>query len=131
MIATVNQNWSKIRLNHAQKVLTAEQIRKLPDLYDQDGKGLKAIAYVKFFAGPMTWFATEFDAEAGMFFGYAHNAADPHGSELGYFSAAELTEARHQRVRVNGQIRVISYHVERDLHFKPQPLESALASLNR
>jgi hypothetical protein len=39
--------------------LVPDELRKqLPPLYSQDGKGGKAVAYVKFFLGSWTWFAT-------------------------------------------------------------------------
>lgn len=69
---------------------------------------------MKFFAGSLTWWATEFDPATGQFFGLVYNAnlADqcPDG-ELGYFSAEELCSTGL---------------VERDLHFQPKPVSEAL-----
>lgn len=118
------------KLNRQQKLLTAEQARKLPPLYAQDGKGMKATAYVKFFGGAFTWYATEYDPAEGMFFGLIHNASMgdqcPHG-EFGYFSAEELCRTR-LNVTVGGLGR-ISLPLERDIHFKPKSLAEAVAEL--
>jgi len=37
------------------KLLTKELVKKLPRLYAQDGKGMNAIAFVKFFALFSDW----------------------------------------------------------------------------
>lgn len=124
--ATAGSKWNRAKLNHAQTLLTAEQVRKLPPLYSQDGKGMEAVAYVKFFGGAHTYFATEFDAETGRFFGlvYVAGMADqcPNG-ELGYFMADELIAAS---VPLNFGNRGTGYaRFERDLHFRPQSLRAA------
>lgn len=121
--------FAQMKLNREQKLLTAEQVRALPALYAQDGRGHDAICYVKFFLGSYTWYATEFDPETGLFFGLVFNESMrdqmPIG-ELGYFSAAELCEHKLP-VRLFGDVRGTFYqHVERDLHFAPQALREAL-----
>lgn len=118
------------KLNRWQKLLTAEQCRKLPALYSQDGKGMNATAHVKFFAGGMTWFATEYDAVEGLFFGLAVNHSDLECSELGYFSADDLCSRQvpgAERLS-GGRFRIIPV-VERDLHFTPKTLREAFAEL--
>ena len=52
------------------KLLTKELEKKLPSLYEQDGKGDEAIAYAKFFdpCGSWTWYATEYDPKTREFF---------------------------------------------------------------
>lgn len=112
------------KLNPRQKLLTAEQKNALPPLYSTDGQVGKAIAVVKFFnpAGPQTWFATEYDAETGTFFGLAYNCtmADqmPDG-ELGYFAAAEICNCPVG----------FGLYIERDIHFRPKPLAEAFREL--
>lgn len=93
------------------KLLTKAILAKLPPLGSQDGKGLDAIAQVKFFnpTGIGTWYATEFDPQTGMFFGLA----DIHEKELGYFSLEELSSFRGR----------FGLKIERDLYFKPVPLK--------
>ena len=73
------------------KLINEEIKAKLPKLFEQDGKGLNAIAYVKFFTpdSSWTWYATEFDGE-DTFFGLA----DGFCKELGYFSLSELENVR-------------------------------------
>lgn len=123
-------NHAQQKLNHAQKLLTAEQLKTLPPLYSTDGQGYQARAIVKFFAGPFTWFATEYDPKEGLFFGLAYNAhlvdQMPHG-ELGYFSADELCETKFPLL-VNGR-RIGTFSIERDIHFEPKPLANALEQL--
>jgi hypothetical protein len=127
------------KLNRWQKLLTAEQARALPPLYSQEGKGLNATAYVKFFAGGLTWFITEFDPEAeidpsaglgpqrGLFFGLVISPSNPNG-EFGYFAAAELCARQTPSGQPLGgnRFRIIPV-VERDLHFTPKPLAAAFA----
>lgn len=92
------------------KLLTKTIAKQLPALYAQDGKGMDATAYVKFFTPwtNWTWYATEFDPEERMFFGLVIG----HEKELGYFSLDEL-EA------VQGPFGL---KIERDLSFDPAPL---------
>ena len=89
------------------KLLPKEIREILPPLYAQDGKGGKAIAYVKFFLGSWTWWATEFDGE-DTFFGLVEGFE----KELGYFSLSELENIKGP----------LGLPIERDLHFQPQTL---------
>ena len=70
------------------KLLTKALEKKLPALYAQDGKGDKALAYVKFFTPwtNWTWYVTEYDPETGDCFGLVEG----HETELGYFNLKEL-----------------------------------------
>jgi hypothetical protein len=101
------------------KLLPQEIREKLPPLYSQDGKGGKAIVYVKYFtpSSSWTWYATEGEPildESGKevdfrFFGLV----DGHEKEFGYFVLSELEEVRGP----------MGFPIERDLHFKPKTLE--------
>jgi len=95
------------------KLLTKEVLRKLPKLYSQDGKGLEAIAVVKFFTpdGGWTWYATEFDGK-DTFFGLA----DGFEKELGYFSLSELQSVRGK----------LGLPIERDMYFHPTKLKELM-----
>ncbi len=65
------------------------EFAQLPKIYEQDGKGYDAIAYVKF-TNPhinWVWYATEFDGE-DLFFGLVCALE----RELGYFTLHELKE---------------------------------------
>ena len=90
------------------KLLTQELRRKLPPLYSTEHCA-DPVAHTKFFTpdSSWTWYALEFDGE-DTFFGYVVGM----DSELGYFSLSELESARGP----------LGLRVERDLHFKPQPL---------
>ena len=92
------------------KLLTKQIQNQLPELYAQDGQGMNAIAYVKFFTpwSNWTWYATEYDPETGMFFGLV----DGLERELGYFSLNELASVRGP----------FGLKIERDLHFQPTRL---------
>ena len=100
------------------KLLTEEIRRKLPPLYSQDGKGGKAVAYVKYFSPSSlwSWYATEFDGE-DIFFGLV----DGHCKELGYFSLSELES-------VNGPMGL---PIERDLYWQPKTLQEIAPEMFR
>jgi hypothetical protein len=101
------------------KLLPKEIREILPPLYAQDGKGGKAVVYVKYFtpSSSWTWYATEGEPifnDSGKevdfkFFGLV----DGHEKELGYFVLSELEEVRGP----------MGLPIERDLHFKPKTLE--------
>lgn len=119
---TPARNWSTVKLNRVQKLLTAEQARKLPALYAQESAGDAAVVYAKFFTpdSDFTWYATEFDPAEGMFFGLVTTHYEPFG-ELGYFHATELIAARG----------LLGLSIERDLHFKPTTLGEIRATARR
>jgi len=88
------------------KLMTQEILDRIPALYAQDGKGDEAIVHVKFFTPwtNWTWYATEYDPEQRLFFGYV---SSPMGSELGYFSLDELESVKGP----------VGLKIERDRHF--------------
>lgn len=98
------------------KLLTKAIEKKLPALYAQDGKGMQAIAHVKFFAGAATWYITEFDGK-DTFFGWCDLGHGPGMAELGYVSKSELESVTFG----------FGQKVERDLYFDPKPLEDCIA----
>jgi hypothetical protein len=91
-------------------LLTAAQIRQLPPLYSQDGKGEEAIAQVKLFTPwtSWTWYASEYDPETRRCFGIAVGPE----RELGYFDLNEL-----EAIRGPGGLRI-----ERDRFWAPRAL---------
>jgi len=107
------------------KLMTEDIRKKLPPLYSQDGKGGKAIVYLKLFTpdSGWSWLATEGSAikdEQGRevdfhFFGLV----DGHCKELGYFSLKELEEVRGP----------MGLPIERDLHWQPKTLEEIAPEL--
>lgn len=121
---------STVAVERAKKIIANDKIRgmkllpkeireTLPPLYAQDGKGGKAVVYVKYFtpSSSWTWYATEgepvldeSDKEVDFrFFGLV----DGHEKELGYFLLSELEEVRGP----------MGLPIERDLYFKPKTLE--------
>ena len=100
------------------KLLTQELRKRIPALYTQEEKGRKAIAFVKYFTpdSNWTWYGTEFDGE-DTFFGLV----DGHVKELGYFSLAELEEVKGP----------MGLPIERDLYWKPIPLDEIAPELFR
>jgi hypothetical protein len=92
------------------KLVTKTLSRQIPALYAQDGQGMEAIAFAKFFTpwAGWTWYVTEMDPATGECFGLV----DGHERELGYFHLAELES-------ITGPAGL---KIERDLHFTPRPL---------
>ena len=109
------------------KLLPKEIRETLPALGAQDGKGGKAVAYVKYFtpSSNWTWFAisgepvlSESSSEIDFrFFGLVFG----HEREFGYFLLSELEEVRGP----------MGLPIERDLHFKPAPLEQIAPEMFR
>jgi hypothetical protein len=91
-------------------MLRKEDLKNLPPLYAQDGKGDAATVWVKFFCpwNQWTWFATEFCPETRTFFGLVVGQE----TELGYFSLDELESVRGRW----------GLKIERDRHFEPVTL---------
>lgn len=95
-------------------VSLADQIKAMPKTYDQDGKGMDAIAHLHYFRGSMDFYITEKDMETEQLqaFGWADLG---HGGELGYINIAEL----------------VSSGVEIDLHWTPKTLNEALGKVEK
>jgi hypothetical protein len=100
------------------KLLTQEIRKKLPPLYAQDGKGGKAMVYLKLFTpdSSFTWYITEGSPvkdDEGHVNDYAFfGLVDGHEKELGYFYLSELQSVRGS----------LGLPVERDLWWKPKTL---------
>ncbi len=76
---------------------TEEQLKGIPALYEQDGKGDKAKVHLRVCIprSGYEWLITEFDPEQELFFGFAC-LNDPEMAELGYISKLELEELGSQ-----------------------------------
>lgn len=84
----------------------AEQIKTMPETYDQEGLGDEAVVHLHYFLGADShWYITERDAEDGIYqsYGYAVLNGDDEMAESGYISIEEITR----------------YGAELDLHFTP------------
>ena len=97
-------------------LLTQEARRKLPPLYAQEGRGGKAMAWVKLFTpdSSWTWYCVEFDGQ-DTFFGLV----DGQCKELGYFSLSELASVRGP----------LGLPIERDMYWTPKRLEEIAPEL--
>lgn len=75
------------------------------------------VVIAKFFnpAGAGTWYATEYDAERKVFFGYVSIFGD-HNDEWGTFSREELAEYKGR----------FGCGIERDLYFTEQPISRVI-----
>jgi hypothetical protein len=94
------------------QMLTKKNLKDLPLLGSQDGKGDEAVVYVKYFSpySNWTWYALEYDPEDQMFFGLV----DGFEREMGYFSLAELES-------VKGPMGVQG--IERDRNYPPTKIK--------
>lgn len=77
--------------------------QQLPELYAQENAGENAIVYAKYICplNGWTWYATEFDATDGVFFGLVQGYEE----EYGYFSLEEFAQ--------------LHGYLLRDLEFQP------------
>ncbi|MET0406270.1 MAG: DUF2958 domain-containing protein, partial [Cystobacter sp.] len=109
-----------------QKLLTAADLKRLPKMYaTEKTPEAEKVAVVKYFCGPATWYAVEFDGE-DQFFGFVTGLAE---DEWGYFSLRELASLQAaQPLEIAGRTRHIPLRVERDIHWKPQPMSKAIPS---
>ena len=104
------------------KLLTPEILAKLPALYTNEEKAATEVKIpVKFFnpCGAGTWYATEYDPEQRLAFGFA--VIFPGEGELGYFSLNELESVRLP----------FGLKIERDLHWDPNTTLKEVMSLER
>lgn len=97
------------------KLLTKALAKNIPAIYDQDGKGMEATAYVKLFAPwtNWTWYITEMNPETGECFGLV----DGLERELGYFNLKELEAVKGP----------FGLKIERDRWFDAKPLANCFA----
>lgn len=85
---------------------TQAQLKRLPALYATEDAPVKVAVVRYFFGGRGAFYAVEFDASQGEFFGFFVGSFD---SEYCYMTLDELKARR----------------AERDLHFSPKPLGEA------
>ena len=89
------------------ELLPAETAAQLPPIYTHDGDP-DAPVVLKIFdpCSNWTWYATEYDPEQRIFFGFVVG----HEEELGYFSLDELQSVKNR----------LGLPLERDLHWNPE-----------
>lgn len=97
------------------KLLTKELRKKLPPLYSTEYDPDPTV-WVKFFTpdSSWTWYATEFDG-TDLFYGLVVGFE----TEMGYFSLGEMQSVRGP----------MGLPIERDLYWKPRPLNQLLREL--
>ena len=98
------------------KLMTKAILKRFAQVGSQENVD-DPIIIAKFFnpTGAGTWYATEFDPETRIFFGYASIFGD-HNDEWGYFSLDELATIK---VR-------FGLGIERDMWFGEKPMSSVL-----
>ena len=107
------------------KLLPGNIRKNLPALGAQDGKGGKAVAYIKWFtpSSSFTWYVVEGDPvrdEAGKVVDYTlFGLVDGLEKELGYFRLSEIESVRGP----------MGLPVERDLYWEPKTLEEIAPEL--
>lgn len=93
------------------KLLTKELLHQFEKVGRQE-EVKDPVVIAKFFnpTGAGTWYATEYDATEGLFFGYVSIFGD-WNDEWGYFSLDELESYRGK----------FGLGIERDVYFEPKP----------
>lgn len=94
------------------KLLTRQLEKRFAKVGRQEGKR-DPLVIAKFFdpTGPATWYATEYDADRRMFFGYVSIFGD-WNNEWGSFSLSELETLKGH----------FGLGIERDLYFTEKPI---------
>lgn len=100
------------------KLMTKDLIKRFPGLRQTSNVPADKVRIIaKFFypCGTATWYATEYDPEEQLFFGFV-NLGDPQCAELGYFGLVELEQFRGR----------FGLGIERDLYFGEHYLSEIL-----
>jgi len=93
---------------------TDAELRTLPPLYSSESTPLKEkVIHMHFFIGGCDWYATEYDQQDQLFFGFAILNNDLEMAEWGYFSLKELAELKASFVEV-----------DRDLYWNPMQAQN-------
>ena len=98
------------------QLMTKSLERNIPPLYSQENKKPEDVMVMAHYFTPMgnmDWYATEYNPEEKLFFGWV-NGEFP---ELGYFSLSEFEE-------VNAHSYVPK--IERDMHWTPVSLKEVM-----
>jgi hypothetical protein len=85
------------------------------------------LVIVRYFnpGGAGTWYATEYDPDTKLFFGYA-SILGGDCDEWGYFSLNELQQPLPFKMVINGKEINGNGFIERDLYFSEKPISEAL-----
>ena len=98
------------------KLLNEALLERFAEVGSQEGEN-DPLVIVKFFhpAGAGNWYATEYDPESRLFYGFVSIFGD-WNDEWGYFSLDELESYRGP----------FGIQIERDIYFKERPATQAL-----
>lgn len=104
------------------KLITKTLEERFEQIGSQDGKYFNSIVIAKYFdpVGCWTWYATEYDPETGIFYGFVIGAE----AEWGSFSLADLRLINQERLSKPG----LKVGIERDLYCIEEPLFNMLIS---
>lgn len=72
-------------------IFTEENLKNIPALYEQDGKGEKAVVHLLVKLRNFVWLITEYNPEEELFFGFVC-LDDVEMAEIGYISKSELED---------------------------------------
>lgn len=106
----LESNW-----RHEMELMTEEIEKNFPPLYSTENKEPKDVKIIAKFFCPWNhwiWYATEYDPETGIFFGFVHGDFD----EFGNFSLDELQSVRGP----------FSLGIERDMYFGDHTLADVI-----
>lgn len=119
----IDEDWpvGEEEAGNAHDLLPPFVLAKLPPLYSQDGKGMSAIAWVKWFSpvGAATWFISEYDPGERIAFGWCDLGMG--FPELGNVSVDELEAIALP----------LGLKIERDIWFTPRTLREAVEAHGR
>ena len=102
----------------------AERVEAMPRVYEQDGKGMEAIAYLHYFTGGCDWWITEADTEEPMI-GFS-DTPQPNrrlSEQLQTFGLADMGEPELGYISIK---EIIENGAELDLYWEPKTLRDAL-----
>ncbi len=94
-------------------------VKKMPRIYEQDGKGDAGIVYAHLFGPVGDFWLTEVTEDGTEAFGYTKLAAHPDGAELGYLSITELQQLVDTEFIGKRNPRFL---IERDMHWTERTL---------
>lgn len=98
----------------------------IPNLYEQEGKGYNAVAYLHYFVGGTDWWITEYNKSTGKMFGYVVLNEDWQMSEFGYIDSSffkdnSLSPLQKPELDFYFKYKTINQILEKEYPEKVQP----------
>lgn len=101
------------------KLMTQELQKRFEEVGSQEeNKNPTVIAHFFHPLSNSDWYATEYDPENKIFFGYASLTKEPGFDEFGYFSKEELES-----------VKIMGLGIERDLYWQEKPMREIMVEL--